>query len=111
MESQRSTVILQELVADPKARETFERFVRKYQARIKGCCLGLGLQDAGADDLTSAILLRFLGRNVVGGFVFQSKEKFYAWLDTVVRTAVRTLHRDRARKPEAWSMGNADAED
>jgi RNA polymerase sigma factor (sigma-70 family) len=111
MESQRSTVILQGFLADPKNCEAFGKFARKYQSRIKRCCLARGLQDADADDLAAAILLRFCERDVFDGFVFQSKEKFYGWLSKVVRHAVLTFHRDRGRKPDAWSVGNANAQD
>ena len=111
MESQRSTVVLQEFLANPKNREAFGSFAKKYHLRIKRCCIGRGLQDADAEDLTANILLRFCERDVFDGFVFQSKPKFYAWLDSVARNAVLTFVRDRGRKPDAWSVGNPDAQE
>jgi RNA polymerase sigma-70 factor (ECF subfamily) len=111
MESPRSTIILQEFLADPKNAEAFGKFTAKYLARIKRCCLVQGLQDADADDLAATLLLRFFERDVFTDFVFQSKEKFYSWLHTVVKRAVLTFLRDRSRKPEAWSVGNADAQE
>lgn len=111
MENQRSTTILKEFLADPKNRDLFGRFAERYHARIKRCCLGRGLQDADADDLASSILLRFCERDVFDGFVFQSKEKFYSWLDTVAHRAVLMFVRGRGRQPDAWSVGNPDAQE
>jgi RNA polymerase sigma-70 factor (ECF subfamily) len=110
MESQRSTVILQEFLANPSNAEAFGRFATRYHPRIKRCCQARGLQEADADDLTAALLLRFFERDVFADFVFQTKEKFCAWLRTVVTRAVLTFIRDRGRKPDAWSVGNADAQ-
>lgn len=111
MESQRSTVILQEFLRDPGNTEAFGKFAAKYQPRIKRCCLARGLQDADAEDLAASLLLRFFERDVFADFVFQSKEKFYAWLRTVVTRSVLTFLRDRGRNPEAWSVGNPDAQE
>lgn len=110
-ENQRSTVILRDFLADPKNHKTFGRFAAKYQPWLKRCCERRGLQDADAEDLTAAILLRFFERDVFQDFVFQTKEKFYHWLDTVVKHGVLTFLRDRGRKPDAWSVGNADVQE
>jgi len=111
MDSQRSSVILRAFLADAKNQEQFGKFAAKYQPRIKRCCRVCGLKDdADADDLTAAILLRFCERDVFDGFVFQTKEKFNAWLNKVVRNDVLTFLRNRNRNPEAWSVGNADAQ-
>jgi RNA polymerase sigma factor (sigma-70 family) len=111
MDSHRSTVILQQFLANPTNDEAFGKFAGKYQPRIKRCCQARGLQDADADDLTAALLLRFFERDVFADFVFQTKEKFYAWLRTVVTRAVLTFLRSRGRRPEAWSVGNAEAQE
>lgn len=111
MDSVRSTVFLQQFLADPKNRELFGMFIKKYQPRIKRCCLRHGLQDADAEDLTSTILLRFCERDVFDDFVFQSKDKFNGWLDTVVRHDMLTFLRNRSRKPDSWSVGNAAAQE
>jgi len=111
METLRSTVLLQQFLADPKNLAEFSKFARKYQSRIKRCCQARGLQDADAEDLAANLLLGFFARDVFDGFVFQTKVKFYAWLRTVVTNAVKTFVRDRGRKPDAWSVGNADAQE
>jgi RNA polymerase sigma factor (sigma-70 family) len=109
--NERSTVILQQFLGNPKNREAFGKFAAKYQPRIKRCCQLRGLQDADADDLTATILLRFFERDVFSDFVFQTKEKFYGYLSTVVKNAVLTFVRDRGRKPDAWSVGNPDVQE
>jgi RNA polymerase sigma-70 factor (ECF subfamily) len=111
MESQPSTVILQEFLANPGNAEAFGAFAARYQPRIKRCCQARGLQDADADDLTATLLLRFFERDVFADFVFQTKEMFYGWLRTVVTRAVLMFLRDRGRKPDAWSVGNPDAQE
>src|SRR5262245_38235165 len=108
---QRSTILLRDFLAAPRNREAYGKFVAKYQPRIKRrCSERWRLQDADADDLTASILLGFLQRDVFSGFVFQSKEKFYAWLDTAVKFAVLNFLRERGRRPDAWSVGNTDAQ-
>lgn len=115
MESQqnvRSTIILLDFLAAPQNQEAFGKFASRYQPRIKRrCCERWGLQDADADDLTAALLLKFFERDVFREFVFQTKEQFNGWLNTVVKHAVLTFLRDRGRKPDAWSVGNPDAQD
>ncbi len=111
-EPQRSSIFLREFLAAPRNREAFGQFVARYQPRIKDCCRQRWqLQDADAEDLSASILLRFLERDVLGVFVFQSKEKFYHWLDTVVKSAVLSFLRDRGREPDAWSVGNVEAQE
>jgi RNA polymerase sigma-70 factor (ECF subfamily) len=111
MDSQRSSIILQEFLANPGNADAFGKFATRYQPRMKRCCLARGLQDADADDLTAALLLRFFDGDVFTDFVFQSKEKFYAWLRTAVTRAVLTFLRAQGRRPGAWSVGNADAQE
>src|SRR5258708_3735086 len=111
METQHSSIILQRFLADPQNREIFGRFAAKYQPRIKLICLGQGLQDADADDLTATILLRFCERDVFDGFVYRSNEQFRGWLNKVVRNDVYTFLRTRSRKPDAWSVGNPKAQE
>jgi RNA polymerase sigma-70 factor (ECF subfamily) len=106
-----STIFLRKFLADPKNHELFGTFAAKYQLRIKRCCLAKGLQDADADDLTAKILLRFFERDIFDGLVLRTKVQFYGWLREVVKNAVLTFIRDRGRKPDAWSVGNPDAQD
>jgi RNA polymerase sigma factor (sigma-70 family) len=111
MESQHSSIILQQFLADPQNREIFGNFAEKYQPRIKQICLNQGLQDADADDLTATILLRFCERDVFDGFVYRSHEQFRGWLNKVVRNDVYNFLRTRGRKPDTWSVGNTKAQE
>jgi RNA polymerase sigma factor (sigma-70 family) len=110
MAYQRTTIILRTFLADPKNHELFASFAGKYQPRIKRCCLSQGLQDADADDLTATILLRFFERDTLDSFVLKTKAQFFVWLRVVVTHAVLTFIRDRGRKPDAWSVGNPNAQ-
>jgi RNA polymerase sigma-70 factor (ECF subfamily) len=114
MESQQSTrssVLLQEFLRDPKNPQLIGKFTAKYQPRIKECCRRRRLQDSDADDLTANIVLRFLEGDVFDAFVFQGKAKFNGWLETVVRNAVWTFHRDRGRKPDVRKAGSQESQD
>jgi DNA-directed RNA polymerase specialized sigma24 family protein len=111
MESPRTTLILGEFLNNPKNAEAFGKFAAKFQPRMKRYFLGRGLQEADADDLTAAILLRFFEKDVFTCFVFQTKDKFNGFLNRVVKNALLTFVRDRGRRPEAWSVGRADAQD
>jgi RNA polymerase sigma factor (sigma-70 family) len=106
-----STVLLQQFLADPKNQTEFGKFDKKYRPRIKRCCQARGLQDADADDLAAMILLRFFEKDVFVGREFQTKSDFYRWLNAVVKNAVLSFVRARGRKPDAWSVGNPDAQE
>jgi|GEM_PF-5623480 len=110
MESQRSTVLLQNFLADPKNRELFGKFATKYQPRIKRCCERHRLQDADADELTAIILLQFCKGDVFDDFVFRTKEQVYAWLNQFIWHAALTYLRASNRRPGTWSVGNTDAQ-
>ena len=110
--NQGSTVFLQKFLAEPKNREAFGKFAAKYQPRIKSCCQRWGLKDENdADDLTANILLKLFERDLFVDFVLKTKAQFYGYLDTVTKHATLTFLRDRHRKPDAWSVGNADAQE
>jgi DNA-directed RNA polymerase specialized sigma24 family protein len=107
---QTSTVILQEFLDDPKNKVLFGEFAGKYGPRIRSRCRSLGIQDMDSDDLAAAILLRFFERDTFKDFMFQGKEKFDRWLKTTVKHAVFSFKRDRGRQPDAWSVGDSDAQ-
>ena len=111
MDTERSSILLQTFLANPKNRDVFGTFAAHYYSRIMSCCVRHGLQSADAEDLTSDILLRFCERDVFVGFTFRSKPQFYAWLHKTVSLAVLTFLRGLRRKPDAWSVGNSDAQD
>jgi RNA polymerase sigma factor (sigma-70 family) len=107
---QRSTVILREFLDDPKNKALFGEFAAKYGPRIHRRCRSLGIQDVDSEDLAATILLRFFERDTFKDFVFEGKEKFDRWLKKSVKNVVLDFVRDRGRKPDAWSIGNADAQ-
>ena len=107
---ERSTAILTRLLAEPDSDDAFREFTDRYLPRMKGTCRRLGIQDADADDICAAILLRFYERREFRKFAFDSKERFNGWLNTVVRNAVYTFVRDRGRRPDAWSVGHTGAQ-
>lgn len=109
-EPTRSTAILLRLLAEPDSGEAFRAFTEKYLPRMKASCRRLGMQDADADDICAAILLRFHERHEFRKFAFESQDKFHRWLNKVVRNAVFTFIRDRGRRSDAWSLGDTGAQ-
>lgn len=107
---ERSTAVLVRLLAEPDSDQAFRDFTDKYLPRMKSACRKLGMQDADADDICAAILLRFFEKREFRKFAFESKQRFNSWLNTVVRNAVFTFVRDRGRRPDAWSVGNTGAQ-
>lgn len=107
---QRSTAVLFRLLAQPESGEAFRQLTDKYLPRMKASCLRLGIQDADADDICAAILLRFYEKREFRKFAFESKERFNHWLNTVVRNAVFSFVRERGRRPDAWSVGDPGAQ-
>lgn len=105
-----STLILRNLLADPANGEAFQRFARKYEPRIRARCIRRGLQDCDADDLTAELLVEFFEGDSLRRFLFAGKEKFNRWLGVVVKRRVLDFYRRRGRKPDAWSVGNEDAQ-
>src|ERR1700733_2244454 len=107
---QRSTVILRDFPDDPRKNVVFEEFAAKYGPRIHSLCRSRGIQDADSEDLTATVLLRFLERNTFKDFIFEDKDKVDRWLRKTVNNAVVCFFRERNRKPDAWSLGNPDAQ-
>jgi RNA polymerase sigma factor (sigma-70 family) len=106
-----STVVLKKFLSDPKNKTAFGEFAAKYGPRIYARCRSLGLQDVDAEDLAATILLRFFERETFKDFVFEGKDKFDRWLRKTVKNLVLDFLRNRARKPDFWSVGNPDAQE
>ncbi|HEX7378611.1 MAG TPA: sigma factor [Pirellulales bacterium] len=106
----RSSAVLLYVLAQPDSNQAFRGFIDKYLPRMKQSCLRLGMQDADADDICAAVLLRFHERREFRKFAFESKDRFNAWLCTVVRNAVVTFVRQRGRRPDSWSVGDSGAQ-
>ncbi len=107
----RSTAILLRVLSAPESDDAFREFTKKYLPRMKASCLRLAIQDADADDICAAVLLRFHEKREFKKFAFESKERFNRWLNTVVRNAVFSFVRDRGRRPDAWSVGDSGAQE
>lgn len=105
---QRTTIILREFLTDPKNHAAFGEFAAKYGPRIQSRCRSFGIQDVDAEDLGATILLRFFERDTFKDFIFEGRDKFEKWLKITVKNAVVDFV--RARRPDAWSVGNPEAQ-
>jgi RNA polymerase sigma-70 factor (ECF subfamily) len=88
--------------------EAFERFSRLYRPGIVSRCRAQGLQQADAEDVTQAILLKLW--DALRSFDYDPERgKFRSYLVQVVRNAVTDHFRQRERHAEPHAVGRATA--
>jgi RNA polymerase sigma-70 factor (ECF subfamily) len=83
----------------------WREFVQGYGPRIYRWCLRWRLQEADAQDVTQAVLLKLAGR--MRGFVYDPARSFRAWLKTVAHNAWKDLVEDRRRHGQGRGGGLA----
>jgi RNA polymerase sigma-70 factor (ECF subfamily) len=84
-DSRSSITLLEKLRGDPRNEEAWAEFVRRYRDKITGWCLGWGLQEADAEDVTQIVLLKLSDK--MREFRYDPTRGFRAWLRTVTRHA------------------------
>jgi len=88
--------------------QAFERLSQLYRPGIVACCRAQGLQQADAEDVTQAILLRLW--DALRSFDYDPERgKFRSYLAQVVRNAVTDHFRQRERYPEPQAVGGTTA--
>jgi RNA polymerase sigma-70 factor (ECF subfamily) len=99
-----SSSLLREL-KNPETRESAWRtFLERYRPLIFGWCCRSGLSRADADEITAAVFANLV--KVMTQFVQAPGHRFRAWLKTVVNNEVRTLWRQRGRRPADRGSGD-----
>lgn len=82
-------------VGDPNNKEAWAAFDKRYRQKISSWCLGQGLREADADDVTQEILMQIPKKMAL--FAYDPAKSFRAWLKTVTIRAVLDLRRKNAR--------------
>jgi RNA polymerase sigma-70 factor (ECF subfamily) len=81
-----STSLVRRLQDIPRDEEAWDRFVRGYAPAIRRWCRAWRLQEADADDVTQAILLKLA--RTMARFQYDRSRSFRGYLKTLTRYAV-----------------------
>jgi RNA polymerase sigma factor (sigma-70 family) len=84
-ESQTSPTLLAKLRQDPTDQAAWGRFVDHYGPRIHGWCRKWNLQEADAQDVTQAVLVKLADK--MRTFAYDPSRSFRAWLKTLAHHA------------------------
>jgi RNA polymerase sigma-70 factor (ECF subfamily) len=100
-DSETSLILLVRLQRDPTNQQVWAEFVDHYGLKLYGWCLGWGLQDADAQDVTQNVMLRLAEK--LRDFRYDPRGSFLAWLKTLARHAVSDLC--QAGRRAGWGSG------
>jgi RNA polymerase sigma-70 factor (ECF subfamily) len=85
VDSQTSATLLTQLRQIPPDEAAWARFADRYGRKIYGWCRQWNLQEADAEDVTQAVLLKLAEK--MRAFEYDPAKSFRAWLKTVTRHA------------------------
>jgi RNA polymerase sigma factor (sigma-70 family) len=107
--SSTSVSLLLRLGRCPSDQAAWEEFVDRYGEKIYSWCRAWRLQDADAQDVTQAVLVKL----AVGlrRFTYDPSQKFRGWLRTLVKNACRDCMSDRRRLIAVAGTGQNDRAD
>ena len=88
-----STSLLVRLQQAPADQAAWAEFVRRYGARIHAWCRRWGLQEADAQDVSQAVLVKLV--RSMQAFRYDPAQRFRGWLKTVTHHAWQDLARSR----------------
>jgi RNA polymerase sigma factor (sigma-70 family) len=101
-----SPTLLGQLRRSPANESAWRQFVQLYGGHIAAWCRTWGLQDADAEDVTQATLLRLV--KVMQSFEYDSTRLFRGWLKTVTYRVWQDLVRTHRRAPAGGHEGGDD---
>ena len=85
MESTTSATLLARLRKVPADQAAWDQFVERYGRKVFGWCRQWNLQEADAEDVTQAVLLKLSEK--MQTFDYDSAKSFRGWLKTITRHA------------------------
>jgi RNA polymerase sigma-70 factor (ECF subfamily) len=98
-----STTLLERLRQEPSDQAAWAEFVRRYGPHLYRWCRRWGLQEADAQDVTQAVLIRLAGK--MSDFQYDPAGSFRAYLKTLARYAWCDFLKSR-KQPDAGSGGS-----
>jgi RNA polymerase sigma factor (sigma-70 family) len=93
--SQTRHSLLERLRQSPDDPSAWDEFVARYGPQILSWCQRWRLQDADAQDVTQAVLVKLAAKMRM--FVYDPSRSFRGWLKTLARHALSDLLSDRQR--------------
>lgn len=82
---QTSLSLLNRLRSHPDDEQSWNRFVALYGPKIKGWCVGWGVQGGDADDITQNVLMAIIRQ--IESFRYDPNGRFRSWLKTIAYRA------------------------
>jgi RNA polymerase sigma factor (sigma-70 family) len=92
-----SLTLLERLQKNPDDPQAWNRFIERYQPRIRRWCLSWGLQDSDADDVAQDVLVKLFA--ALRKFQYDPSRSFRAWLKTVTQHVWLDFVAARRRHP------------
>jgi RNA polymerase sigma-70 factor (ECF subfamily) len=100
-----SATLLRQL-ASPGNDQAWRAFLDRYQPLLNAWCRRWGLQHNDAEDVSAAVLAKLVQQ--MHRFVYDPARCFRAWLRRVVDNEVRSLWRQRCRRPADRGSGDSE---
>jgi RNA polymerase sigma-70 factor (ECF subfamily) len=94
-ESQTNPSLLGRLCRDPTDQVAWSEFVDRYGRKIYSWCRQCNMQDADAEDVTQAVLVRLAQR--LPTFAYDQTRSFRGWLRTLTQHALSDFVKGRER--------------
>jgi RNA polymerase sigma factor (sigma-70 family) len=106
-DSRTSPSLLGRLCQDPTDQAAWAEFVDRYGRKIYGWSRQWNLQDADAQDVTQAVLVRLAQR--MPTFAYDRNRSFRGWLRTLTQHALADFAKSRARAAREGGGGELEA--
>jgi RNA polymerase sigma factor (sigma-70 family) len=94
-DSRTSASLLGRLCRDPRDQDAWAEFVDRYGRKVYAWCRQWNLQDADAQDVTQAVLVRLAQR--MPTFAYDQTRSFRGWLRTLTQHALSDFLKSRGR--------------
>ena len=94
--------LLERVARDLSDEVAWGEFVDRYAPRIYGWCRGWGLQNADAEDVTQAVLLKLAAK--IRRFAYDPSKSFRGWLRTLAGNALSDWAADARARSEGGDL-------
>ena len=92
-----SPTLLRDLEAPGHREAAWRTFLQRYQPLIYRWSCHTGLSHDDAEEVSAAVLCKLV--TALRDFVYNPAHRFRGWLKTLVENEVRSLYRQRGRRP------------
>lgn len=99
-----SPLLLRQVCNPDNNEAAWQRFLERYQPSIARWCRQSGLKGDDAEEVSAAVLTKLV--TALRDFVYDPRQRFRAWLKTVVDHAVLDFWRQKGRRPGDYATGD-----